>query len=448
MNHTRGTVYVDSTNSEELLVKRLVGINCEMEIPEIVTHLENNSKYFWHPVYREVFEVCSKMLSEGKANYFDVSKYFHQSKLLNLNGWTYNYFLEWQDVFQTQIPTKALCYKIRENKLRRDLIARMEIYRGCAMDDDEDTNQLINTMVKDLSTMTAENGAPSVQNKEIQLGSVESFIQFKRSNPNSIDGLATFLNPLDSILTGFKKSDLIVIAARPSMGKTALAKKIALNMAKKDIRVKIFSIEMDSQSMYLGLLSQYLKIPLQTITSGYYDYNVEREIEEGLHQLRKMPLTVDDQSNIGVYYIKQELMRLLPQDRPEIIFIDYLGLMDTEEGSTREREVANTTKALKALAKQFDIPVVLLAQLNRQNETRPDKRPALSDLKDSGAIEADADVVMFIHRPEYYGIKYENNKSTVGKAEIIVAKHRKGRVGTANIDFVAECADFRDATDV
>lgn len=448
MNHTRETVYVDRTESEELLIKRLVGVRCDMEIPEIVSHLENNSKYFWHPTYREVFEVCSKMLSEGKANFMDIAKYFHQSKLLNLNGNKYDYYLEYPDVLTSQIPTKTLCYKLRDNKLRRDLITRWEIYRGCAMDDEEDINELINTMVKDLSTMTAEIGAPSVQNKEIQLGSVESFIQFKRSNPNSIDGLATFLNPLDSILTGFKKSDLIIIAARPSMGKTALAKKIALNMAKRNIRVKIFSIEMDSQSMYLGLLSQYLKIPLQTITSGYYDDNIEREIEEGLHQLRKMPLTVDDKSNISVYYIKQELMRLLPQDKPEIIFVDYLGLMDTEEGSSREREVANTTKALKALAKQFDIPVVLLAQLNRENEKRPDKRPALSDLKDSGAIEADADVVMFIHRPEYYGIKFEGNKSTLGKAEIIVAKHRKGRVGTVHLDFVSECADFRDVTDI
>jgi replicative DNA helicase len=122
--------------------------------------------------------------------------------------------------------------------------------------------------------------------------------------------------------------------------------------------------------------------------------------------------------------------------------------MDTEEGATREREVANTTKALKALAKQFDIPVVILSQLNRENEKRDDKRPNLSDLKDSGAIEADADVVIFVHRPEYYKIFFENNKSTRGRAELIIAKHRNGEVGSVWLNFDMPTADFRDYDDV
>jgi replicative DNA helicase len=433
-------MYVNKAIEEEI-ISRLINPSCSTNIPEYVSLIEKNYDIFFTQRFRRIYKDAVKLYESNDVSYDNVSRHFVQSNHFE----DIHEYLEFISNRQYNPQSnKMLFYLLRDTQLRRDLITRLEIYKMSAVSPDEDIFELLFSIEKELKDMTKEIENKEVNNKEVQFSDIETFIQKKRSNPTAIDGIATGIASLDGILLGCQKGDLILVAARPSMGKTAFALRMALNMAKWKFKTKVFSLEMNNRQCLMRLLSQHTGIPIQTIRTGEYDDNTARIIDEGLIKLRSLPISIDDNGSTSVWYIKNMILKTLPQDRPDIIFIDYIGIMDTEKGETREREVANTSKALKALAKELDIPIIVLSQLNRSNEARSDKRPIMSDLKDSGALEADADIVIFLHRPEYYGIKTQGSVSTENLAEVIVAKHRNGSIGTARLYFDKACTDFRD----
>ncbi|MFM8438331.1 MAG: replicative DNA helicase, partial [Candidatus Kapaibacterium sp.] len=226
-----------------------------------------------------------------------------------------------------------------------------------------------------------------------------------RGDDNGVSGVPTGFVKLDELLGGFQKSDLIIIAARPSMGKTALALSIARNAAiEYDVPVAFFSIEMASVQLIMRLISAETRINAHNIRTGRISGDQMQKIVGAIGRLEKAKMFIDDSPSLSLMELRAKCRRLKAEHDVRLIFVDYLQLMHAPKAESREREISIISRTLKQIAKELDIPVVALAQLNRTVEARSDKRPMLSDLRESGSIEQDADVVMFVTRPEVYEI--------------------------------------------
>ena len=269
-------------------------------------------------------------------------------------------------------------------------------------------------------------------------------IQAAASNPDGITGIASFTS-LDAKTSGFQDSDLVIVAARPAMGKTSFAlttiKKIAVI---QKIPTAFFSLEMSAVQLTKRLISDVASIPGQTILHGQLSRDEWNRLDKSLTPLIEAPLYIDDTPGLTIGEFRSKAKRLVKEKGVKIIFVDYLQMML----STRQEEVSNICEALKNIAKELNVPIIALAQLNRGVENREGldgKRPRLSDLRESGSIEQAADLVMFIHRPEYYHIyQDENGRDLRGMAQIIIAKHRKGATGDVLLSFRGEFTRFED----
>lgn len=252
-------------------------------------------------------------------------------------------------------------------------------------------------------------------------------------------GLATRFRDLDRLTGGLKKSDLIILAARPSMGKTALALNIANNLSKSK-SVLMFSLEMSKEQLMRRLLSSESGVPASRLGDNLNELEM-RKLTSSAGGLSKQRLKIDDTGALSLFEMKTRARRLKREKGLDVIIIDYLQLMQAskEYRGNRVQEVSEISRGLKALAKELDVPVLALSQLSRAVEQRLDKRPVLSDLRESGSIEQDADIVMFLYREEYYNIEVENNT-----AEVIVAKNRNGATGRTKLYFDKETVTFRN----
>jgi replicative DNA helicase len=255
---------------------------------------------------------------------------------------------------------------------------------------------------------------------------------------------------LDRITGGWQKTDLIIVAARPGMGKTAFALSMARNMAvnsNKTIPVAIFSLEMDAGQLAIRLMSAQTSIGISKLRRGTLSEPEWRIFHERLSGLVDAPIYIDDTPALSIFELRAKCRRMKEQYHIEAIMVDYLQLMtgSVEARGMREQEISGISRSLKSLAKELEVPVIVLSQLNRGVETRGGtKKPMLSDLRESGAIEQDADLVLFVYRPEYYGLEEDEEGSTAGMGDIIISKHRNGALGNVRLRFHKECAKFID----
>ncbi len=262
-------------------------------------------------------------------------------------------------------------------------------------------------------------------------------------NSSEINGVPSGFYDLDKLTGGFQKTDLIILAGRPSMGKTALALNIARNVAFGNRPVAFFSIEMSSSQLLFRLISTETKIDNFLIRTGKLTEINLASIDAETEAMKEYPLFIDDSPNLTLLELRTKCRRLKMENKIEIIFIDYLQLLTAPKAESREREIGIVSRTLKQIAKELDIPVVALAQLNRAVEARGDKRPMLSDLRESGSIEQDADVIIFINRPEVYGQKlYLDKTPTENTAELIVAKQRNGGIGILRLLYLKDRTMF------
>jgi replicative DNA helicase len=274
----------------------------------------------------------------------------------------------------------------------------------------------------------------------------EMIEQLKERDQPGLSGVPSGYTELDAKTGGFQKSDLIILAGRPSMGKTALALSIARNAAKEyKIPVAFFSIEMSAIQLVIRLISAEAKIDQQKIRTGRINNKDTQKIIKTLGRLSKAPMIIDDSPILSLMELRAKCRRMRVEYGIELVIVDYLQLMHPPKAESREREISILSRSLKQLAKELNIPIIALAQLNRSVESRTDKRPLLSDLRESGSIEQDADVVLFVNRPEQYGIMtYDDKSSTEGTAEIIVGKQRNGPTGIAKLAYVKDYARFEN----
>ena len=277
--------------------------------------------------------------------------------------------------------------------------------------------------------------------KQVVLNALDKIEKASKSK-GTVTGIPTGFIDLDYKLSGFQPSDFILIAARPSMGKTAFVLNIAQYMAfKKNKAVAIFSLEMSKEQLVNRLFSLESQVDAQSLRTGNMKDSDWEKLIEGAGVIGQSKLIIDDTPGISISELRSKCRKYKLEHGLDIIIIDYLQLMTGSVGKSsesRQQEVSDISRQLKGLARELNVPVVSLSQLSRAVESRPDKRPMLSDLRESGAIEQDADVVMFIYRDEYYNKDSEFKK----QAEIIIAKQRNGPVGTVNLAWLGEYTKF------
>lgn len=275
-----------------------------------------------------------------------------------------------------------------------------------------------------------------------------SEIEAAKNSNSSLRGVPSGYTELDRITQGWQKSDLIVLAARPSMGKTAFALNMARNAAVEFNKpVAFFSLEMSSVQLVTRLISSETSLTADKLRSGNLEEYEWEQLSSKVTPLVNAKLYIDDTAQLSVFDLRAKCRRLKQQYDIQMVFIDYLQLMTTkgDKNGNREQEISSISRSLKSLAKELQIPVLALSQLSRNVESRAgSKKPILSDLRESGAIEQDADVVVFIYRPEYYGLNDDNNEPAKGKAVISIAKHRNGKLGEVELRFVGQYARFED----
>ena len=276
-------------------------------------------------------------------------------------------------------------------------------------------------------------------------------LQKAAARTDGMSGIPSGFHALDKMTSGWQNSDLVILAARPAMGKTAFALSMAKNIAvDQKIPVAVFSLEMANVQLVNRLIVNVCEIKGETLKSGQLKPFEWNQLDFRIKQLTGAPLYLDDTPSLSVFELRTKARRLVREHGVKIIMIDYLQLMNASGMGfgSRQEEVSTISRSLKGLAKELNIPILALSQLNRGVENREggDKRPQLSDLRESGAIEQDADMVLFIHRPEYYKIYQdpETGRDLRGKAEIIVAKHRNGAVGNVLLSFRGEYARFQN----
>jgi len=343
---------------------------------------------------------------------------------------------------------------VQQKYIQRELIKTATEIQKFSYDETKDVEELIGYAEGEIFKISE----GMVKRDVVKLGDVVTTametLNTKASDKESTIGVLTGFHKLDNITSGWQPSDLIIIAARPSMGKTAFVLSMARNMV-VDYRkpVAFFSLEMSALQIANRLLSAESKVPAQSFRNGNITKEDWKNIEIANNTLIGAPLFIDDTPALSIFELRAKCRRLArSKEGLSAVIIDYLQLMTSgvDNKGSREQEVSTISRTLKAIAKELNVPIIALSQLNRSVETRGnDKRPQLSDLRESGAIEQDADIVAFIHRPWYYGIKFnENNESTENKATIIIAKHRNGGLDDVELDFIQEYAKFENPSSI
>ncbi len=335
---------------------------------------------------------------------------------------------------------------ILEKSILRELISTSHDIAKNAYDGIDDAFDILDSAERKIFEITEQHLKKSYQGMDRAVREAMEYIDAIHSTDYKKFAVPTGFYDLDEILGGFQKSDLIILAARPSMGKTALGLSVARNAAVQyKIPIAFFSLEMATIQLVIRLICAEGRLDAHKVRTGKLPSEEGVKLGRIASKLIEAPVYIDDTPAQTILEIRAKARRLKAEKKIGMIIIDYLQLVQGPASSeSREREIAFISRSLKALAKELEIPVIALAQLNRAVEGRSDKRPQLADLRESGSIEQDADVVMFINRPEYYGIKSfpDDNTSTEGIAEIIVAKQRNGPVGDVRLRFIKEYARF------
>ena len=333
--------------------------------------------------------------------------------------------------------------------LARQLISFSSVIETKAFDETVDVDELMQEAEGSLFEISQKNMRQDYTHINPVVKDAVSILQKAAANKGGLTGLSTGYTKLDDYTSGWQPSDLVIIAGRPAMGKTSFALSLAKNIA-VDLQepIAFFSLEMSNVQLVNRLISNVCEISGKKILNGQLDDEEWSRLDKSISALQNAPIYIDDTPGMSIFELRTKARRLVREKGVKIIMIDYLQLMNASGASfgSRQEEVSTISRSLKGLAKELNIPVLALSQLNRTVENRDGlegKRPQLSDLRESGAIEQDADMVLFVHRPEYYRLfQDEKGNDLRGKAQIIIAKHRKGSTGDVLLNFKGEYTRF------
>lgn len=336
---------------------------------------------------------------------------------------------------------------IIEHAIKRNLIEIATEVQKNAYEDTSDVFELLDKAEQSIFQISDSNLRKNYDSMKSLMFQATQEIQEKRNHKDGLTGIPSGFSRLDRVTSGWQKSELTIIAARPGMGKTAFVVSALRNAAVDfNIPVAIFSLEMASLQLVNRLISAEAELDSEKIKKGNL---VDFEWQQLVHKTNRLssaPIFIDDTAALSILELRAKCRRLKAEHNIQMVVVDYLQLMKGDAGGNREQEIASISRALKGIAKELNVPVLALSQLSRGVETRGgDKRPQLSDLRESGSIEQDADIVMFLYRPEYYKITVdEEGQPTQGMAEVIIAKHRNGSLDNVKLKFIGKYTKFAD----
>ena len=444
---TAGKLHPQAIELEEaVLGSLLIDRNALSKVIDILT-----PETFYVDAHQAVFSVVKDLFSESQpVDILTVAQALRkagqleriggEAKLINLS---------------TRVSSSAhIEYHARivvQKHIQRELIRIASELTEKAYDESTDVLDLLDSAEQSLFSVSQGN---LKRNYESSLNLVKQALDriSAISQREGLSGVPSGFRDLDRVTSGWQNSDLVILAARPGMGKTAFVLSMARNIAiSHKIPVAVFSLEMSSVQLITRMISSETGIGAEKLRRGNLDTTEWAQLTSKVKTLQDAHIYIDDTPGLSIFDLRAKCRRLVSQHKIVIIIIDYLQLMtagNSKSGGNREQEISSISRALKSIAKELDIPVIALSQLSRAVETRGgSKRPLLSDLRESGAIEQDADIVSFIYRPEYYGIHEWDDDSGVpadGQAELIIAKHRNGSLENVRLRFEASMARFSD----
>lgn len=350
---------------------------------------------------------------------------------------------------QEDIPSVGLIVQhatiIKEKSVLRQLISSAAtIITNCYTQDQSSIDAVLDDAEKVIFNISNKRSSNSFVQLDIWLKRTFQHLSDIKTHTKGITGIPSGFQHLDQMTSGFQNSDFIVLAARPSMGKTALAMCIALEAARNGFATGIFSLEMSAEQLTLRLLSAESGIGHHNIRNATISSDEWVDLTNVAAQLAEMKVFIDDTAMLNIMDLRAKARKLKAEHGLQFLVIDYLQLLHSnKKHENRHQEVSDISRSLKALAKELNIPIMALSQLSRAVDSRMDKRPMLSDLRESGAIEQDADLIMFLYRDVVYNAEAENP----ALAELIIGKQRNGPTGTVYMNFMREITKFEDATD-
>lgn len=409
-------------------------------INKVVEILEPDD--FYSPNNKLIYEAAFNLNSQNKpVDGVSLTEYFKsRNKLDEIGGVEYLGELGLDTVLSSNIEYYA--HIIKENSLKRKLVNA-----GSSIIEEVFKNPEAETSLE-IAERTIFEIAQRKSSQDVQLISpllIEAIeqLEYRFNNKGTCTGLPSGFYDLDALLAGFQKSDLIILAARPSMGKTAFALNVAQNVGvRQKVPVLIFSLEMAASQLTNRILCSEAEIDAQRARTGELNAQEWDKIANIMNELHEAPILIDDSTGITLSDIRAKARRVKSK-YPDlgIVIIDYLQLIEDKTTQDRNQAISGISRGLKSLARELKVPIIAISQLSRKVEDRQDKVPMMSDLRESGAIEQDADVIMFVHRPEYYD---KENPELKNKAQIIIAKQRNGPVGDVNLLYFGSTTKFKN----
>lgn len=401
---------------------------------------------FYRRDHQLIFDAAMALFERGEpVDLITVSNHLRGKELLDEAG-GYGYLMELAGAVATAANVEYYAQIIEDKATLRALIRNAGEIVAKAYQEDSPLETVLDDSERLILEVGQRRNIASLQPiKDILHASFEK-IEQRYERQDAIMGVATGFYDFDALTSGLQPSDLLILAARPSMGKTALALNMAQNVAMGGHPVIIFSLEMSAEQLVQRMLCSEAQVDAQRLKTGYLSESDWPKLSAAIGRLGAAPIYIDDTAGITAMEIRSKARRLKAETKSELglIIIDYLQLMQggkasAKGGQNREQEIASISRAIKGLARELHVPVLALSQLSRGVESRTDKRPMLSDLRESGSIEQDADLVMFIYRDEYYNKETSTEKNI---AEVIIAKHRNGPTDTVKLFFHKELTRF------
>ncbi|MBH0230278.1 replicative DNA helicase [Halobacillus yeomjeoni] len=398
---------------------------------------------FYRASHQRIFEVMLNLSDKGEPiDLVTVTTALSNNKVLEEVGGV-SYLTDIANAVPTAANITYYTKIVSEKSTLRSLIRTATNIVTTGYSEEEDLEDVLNSAEKDILEVSQRKNSGAFKNIKDVLIDVYDNIEQLHNNEGGITGIPTGYRDLDNITSGFQRNDLIIIAARPSMGKTAFALNIAQNVAvHTDENVAIFSLEMGADQLVSRMLCAEGNIDAQRLRTGHMEAEDWNKLTMAMGSLSNAGIFIDDTPGVRVSEIRSKCRRLKQEHGLGMILIDYLQLIQGSANSkeNRQQEVSEISRSLKGLARELNVPLIALSQLSRGVESRQDKRPMMSDLRESGSIEQDADIVGFLYRDDYYDQESENQNII----EIIISKQRNGPVGNVELAFVKEYNKFVD----
>lgn len=402
-----------------------------------------NYSDFYNPKNAQIFEAISNLSAESSPiDYATVINRLEKNKKISPDeDPSYIYSLVDEKFYASNF--EHYCAIIKEKSMLRSILALAEYAHDEVYTSKEGAYSLLGDISERILKLGQGVDSRGLVRLEDTIAETFDKINEAFNSDGALTGITTGFRDINNMLGGMQRSDMLLLAARPSVGKTALGVNMAYNSAKAGKKVAVFSLEMSRSQILQRILSMESMVPLQDIISGKISQDDFKLLFAATGKIAKLDMYVDDTPSISITELRSKVKRLkLELKELDLVVIDYLQLMttDAKRVESRQQEVSNISRGLKALAKELNIPVLALSQLSRKSEERGDKRPMLSDLRESGAIEQDADVVMMLYRDDYYN----EDSEAQNIIEVIIGKHRNGPTGTAKLFFKKENTRFFD----